>query len=146
MILPVTIALYASIPLFASQPTGSILEKISPFSIVMMLAVGILTALIVRSILYRRKHPRPVAQVPGDPIEHLSLSMTLLSISLVTMIIGTIISVRGNDAVGGALATVSSFVGLYEQRVRHRRAGHPDTPLWTPKSKRNRKGTAKYQA
>lgn len=48
-------------------------------------------------------------------------SITLLSISLLLLIVGTTISLQISDALGGAIASIGGFISMFEAHVRHKR-------------------------
>lgn len=74
--------------------------------------------LVIRSIIriYKRtsQSPLPVAKFPV-------FSICMLSISLLLLIVGTIISLQVSDALGGAIASIGGFFGMFESHVRHKR-------------------------
>ena len=111
--------------LVASEQSGGIVNSLNPLNLLITLAVLFILGMIVRSIIRGRTHPKTVLQRGKFPV----VSIVLLSISLVLLITGNVISFFLNDAIGGAIATLSGFVGMYESRRRHKREGHPDPPL-----------------
>jgi len=90
----------------------------SLFTLLVFLVIICVMVFIVRSIVgvYERtvKSSQPVV---GFPV----FSIVMLSISLVLLVAGTIVSLTVSDALGGALAGLSSFAGMYESHVRHKR-------------------------
>jgi hypothetical protein len=74
-------------------------------------------ALVIRSIV--RVYKRTIQS--SQPTKFPLFSISLLSISLLFLIVGTWMSLQISDALGGTIATLGGFIGTFEAYVRHKR-------------------------
>lgn len=85
--------------------------------LILLIIIGTIT-IVIRSLVgvFRRtiRSPQPMAKFP-------TFSITMLSISLLLLIVGTLISLQLSDGLGNALASLGGFFGLLESNVRHKR-------------------------
>lgn len=116
--------------IFASESTG-LLDSISLGRLVVALIFLAVLALVVRTVVDLNRHPP--APVSSASLTNISESIVLLSISVILLIGGTIISLTISDALGGSIASIGGVFSMVEQRRRHKREGNPDPPLFTRK-------------
>jgi tellurite resistance protein TehA-like permease len=90
----------------------------SLFSLLVLLFIIAVAVVIIKAIIntFKRSSQSP-NQTSGFP----TFSIAMLSISLILLIVGTWMSLQVSDAIGGALATLSGFFGMFESHVRHKR-------------------------
>ena len=88
--------------------------------LILLVMIGAII-LVIRAIVrvYKRPahSPQPITKFP-------TFSISMLSISLILLIAGTLMSLFVNDGYGSAIASLGGFFGLLESNVRHKREAH----------------------
>jgi len=80
------------------------------FTLLLLIIIAAVGALVIRRMVHAYRQPK-------FPI----FSITMLSISLMMLIGGIILSLQVSDAIGGTVSTVGGFFGMLESHVRNKR-------------------------